>query len=140
MARENLLNQSRAGPRHAYNEYRQVRRVAQSRFVAQQFGCKDLPDLVEMLERLRFVKLDLSTLQGISGQNMVEGLLLLANVCICLTQCEIEIGLLRLRKRPGLGCQLLHGSEMRVLGGETFATSKRSIAACIARCERNCLL
>jgi hypothetical protein len=94
MARQHLLDQCRARARHAENEDRRRRRVAEPLLLAHQFRREHLAHPLETTERLGFVIGNAPLHQRVAGEDVLEGLRMSADIPQYLAEREMQVDLL----------------------------------------------
>jgi hypothetical protein len=140
VAGEHLLHQRGAGARHADDEDRQVRGLAEPLFAAQQFRCECRRYAAKDVEGFRLVVSDLPSLQRVPLDEVAERLLIPTEVFVGLRQREMQLDPPLGRLRPHGARQLLHGAKMRIIRGEALALGETAIELGLARVQRDRLL
>ena len=124
MAGKDLFDERSAGTWHADNEHRHAGGIAKSPPVAQQLGAKRCPDPIGPRKRLRLIVVELLPLQPIAVEQVVERLLMIAEIGKDFAEREAKPDLVLDIERFHIARELLHGSEAGVIGARRVAMAR----------------
>ena len=118
MARENLLDEGRAGTRHADHEDRLGRAMTATALALHELGRERRFQSGEEARSRQLVINDVRALQRVAGREMAERFLMAVEVRASLIERETQVDLLRHRQCGDVARQHLHRLKLRIVGDE----------------------
>ena len=115
VAREDLLNQRRAGPRHANDKDRYGGRISKPLLLVHQTGSKNFAHPLEPAQGIGLIVGYPLPHKRVPLEHVLKRLCVSAQIAIGLAKRKVEINLLLFVERAKPLCQFLHRGKMRVV-------------------------
>ena len=135
MARENLLDEGRAGTRHADHEDRLGRAMTATAHALHELGREGRSQCGEEARSRQLVINDVRALQRVAGREMAERFLMAVEVRASLIERETQVDLLRHRQCGDVARQHLHRLKLRIVGDEAVQAREAVIMLRLAGLE-----